>query len=115
MEDRLQKLKHELEMSLKKGLATTNDGIKDLRSWVGLIVGIFGVGIMLEIVLYDRCVEERLEKGQGEMETRLERRQGEMETRLTTMIQDSITHLTLELRFEHQERVNDQEKKRFFW
>ena len=51
MEDGFKKLKDELtkslEKSLEKSLTTTNDGIKDLRSWVRWIVGIFGVGYVV--------------------------------------------------------------------
>ncbi|RPB13390.1 hypothetical protein P167DRAFT_535095 [Morchella conica CCBAS932] len=105
MEDGFKKLKDELKDELKetleKSLATTNDGIKDLRAWVRWIVGTFGIGIMLKLIFYDRYMEEKLEK-----------KQGEMETRLTILIQNAITQLKLELKVEHQERLlSDQNKK----
>lgn len=66
MEDGFKKLKDELKDELKetleKSLATTNDGIKDLRAWVRWIVGTFGLGVHYRwILLHDLRLTNRLD------------------------------------------------------
>jgi len=66
MEDGFKKLNDELtkslEKSLEKSLTATNDGIKDLRSWVRWIVGTFGVGVRCQwILLHNSRLTTRLD------------------------------------------------------
>ncbi|KAH8147937.1 uncharacterized protein LAJ45_08038 [Morchella importuna] len=70
MEDGFKKLKDELKDELKetleKSLATTNDGIKDLRAWVRWIVGTFGLGLKLELKVehQERLLSDQNKKNQ---------------------------------------------------
>ncbi|KAG0125680.1 hypothetical protein HOY82DRAFT_672981 [Tuber indicum] len=103
-EDRFVKLKAELKDELEKGLVATNDGIKDIRSWIRWIVGTFSVGLMMKIVFYDRHVEEKLigkiqesEAKVVAIEGRLTDKIQESESRITTMVTNALAQLKLEL------------------
>ncbi|PWW72230.1 hypothetical protein C7212DRAFT_366547 [Tuber magnatum] len=112
IDDRINKLVNRLQeswdKSLEKSLQPINDAIRDTRAWMRWLLGIVVTGIdkvALKFVFYDRHVEEKFTKRQDEMEARLMKKQDRMEARLTTMIQNVITRLRLELMVEAQERL----------
>ncbi|PUU81693.1 hypothetical protein B9Z19DRAFT_1062406 [Tuber borchii] len=89
MEDRFTRLeaalKAELTKSLEKGLKATNDGIKQIHSWIRMIIGTISIGVMLKLVFYERYMEEKLIARIQESETK----SVSMEERLITKIQES--------------------------
>ncbi|RPA98972.1 hypothetical protein L873DRAFT_1789909 [Choiromyces venosus 120613-1] len=83
-------LKHELmtmEKSMDRSFATCNNRINDLSSWNQWIIGTICTGVMFKVVFYDRYTEEKL------MAKILD-----SETRITTMVQNALIQLKLELR-----------------
>ena len=115
MEDGFKKLKDELKdeltKSLEKSLTTTNDGTKDLRSWVRWIVGTFDVGVRCQwILLHNSRLTTRLDYVENRFLRPLHGgKVGDKDQRFGdeayTMIQNAITQLKLEFKIEYQERL----------
>ncbi|KAG0133610.1 hypothetical protein HOY82DRAFT_590703 [Tuber indicum] len=103
-----------MEKIMDRSFAACNDGIRDLRGWVKWIVGTVVVGVMFKVVIHDRYMEDKLmvkiiDSGKEVMVAIRDSEAG-----ITTMVQNTLLQLKLELRMSQQDELlaDDAKKKK---